>query len=176
MDKYVLRAAREGYRSRAAYKLKEIQGRVRPTLLRKGSVALELGAAPGSWTQVLVEAGLRVVAVDLLPCEPVVGASFVQGDFTDAAVQVQLLEALGGMPADLLLSDVSPNRSGHRSLDEARLVSYVEQSLTLAHRCLRPGGNMLCKLLQGAELQQLMARTKLCFDTGALIKPPASRQ
>ena len=99
----MLKAAREGYRSRAAYKLKEIHARVRPPLLRKGSTVLELGAAPGSWTQVLVEAGLRVVAVDLLPCEPIAGASFVQGAFTQAAVQEQLFEALGDAPADLPL-------------------------------------------------------------------------
>ena len=91
------------------------------------------------------------------------------------AVQQRLLEALGGR-ADLILSDVSPNRSGHHSLDEARLVEYVDQSLEIAHKCLRPGGDFLCKLLQGAEMKPLISRTKSSFATGALIKPPASRQ
>lgn len=177
LDRYVLQATREGYRSRAAYKLKQIAAKVRPRLLRRGDVALELGAAPGSWSQVMAEGGLRVVGVDLAPCEPLDGCTFVQGDFTDAAVQLELLEALGAaQQADLLVSDVSPNRSGHRSLDESRLADYAEQSLALARRCLRPGGSFVCKLLQGAELQPLLRRSKPLFKTGALIKPPASRQ
>jgi 23S rRNA (uridine2552-2'-O)-methyltransferase len=95
--------------------------------------------------------------------------------FSDAAIQQALLDALAG-PADLIVSDISPNRSGHRSLDEFRLAEYAEQSLDLAHQCLRPGGSFLCKLLQGAELQPLLKRVKPLFGNGSLIKPPASRQ
>ena len=118
LDKYVLQAKREGYRSRAVYKLKQINAKTRPPLLRRGQVALELGAAPGSWTQVLLENGMRVVAVDVLPMESMDGeVTFVQGDFTEDAVQEQLLEAIGDHgKVDLILSDLSPNRSGQRSL------------------------------------------------------------
>jgi 23S rRNA (uridine2552-2'-O)-methyltransferase len=177
VDRYVLQARRENYRSRAAYKLKQMDAKLRPKLLRRGQVALELGAAPGSWSQVMVEAGMRVVGCDLLSCEPIEEGNFtfVQGDFSDAAIQQALLDALAG-PADLIVSDISPNRSGHRSLDEFRLAEYAEQSLDLAHQCLRPGGSFLCKLLQGAELQPLLKRVKPLFGNGSLIKPPASRQ
>ena len=179
LDKYVLQAKREGYRSRAVYKLKQINAKTRPPLLRRGQVALELGAAPGSWTQVLLENGMRVVAVDVLPMESMDGeVTFVQGDFTEDAVQEQLLEAIGNHgKADLILSDLSPNRSGQRSLDEARMIDYAEHSINLAHRCLRPGGHWLTKLLQGSELAPLLKRVKPLFKAGGeLIKPPASRK
>ena len=173
-DRYVLQAQREGYRSRAAYKLLQLDAKSKPRLLRAGAVALEVGASPGSWTQVMAKSGLRVVGVDLLPCEPIDGSAFVQGDFTDERVQRRLLDELDG-PADLVVSDVSPNRSGHGSLDEARLAAYAEQSIALARQCLKPGGSFVCKLLQGAELQPLLGRVKPLFDKGALAKPPASR-
>ena len=115
-DEYVLKAAREGYRSRAAYKLMQIDRRMRPRLLKEGHTCIELGSAPGSWTQVLVQNGLEVVAVDLLPAQPVKGAHFIQGDFTDDGVQVRLLELLRGRQVDFVLSDMSPNRSGNRTL------------------------------------------------------------
>lgn len=169
----MLRAAREGYRSRAAYKLKDIHAKT--GILRNQKVALEIGAAPGSWSQVLTQAGVRVVGVDVLPVVPMVGATFVKGDFTQPSVQDALLKALGG-PVDLLLSDVSPNRSGQRSLDVARIISYVEGCLSLAQQCLRPGGTFVCKLLQSAETQQLLkTQLKPSFGTGALMKPPSSR-
>lgn len=119
-DEYVKRALREGYRSRAAYKLKQIDARVKPQLLKRGQTALELGAAPGSWSQVLVEKGMRVVAVDLLPFKEIPGVSFVRGDFTDSAVQEEVLSLLDGQLVDVLLSDMSPNRSGHASLGTSR--------------------------------------------------------
>lgn len=183
VDEYVLRAAREGFRSRAAYKLEQISARVKPPLIKRGQVALELGAAPGSWTQVLVKRGVRVVGVDLLPIEPIEGATLLQGDFTDAAVQSALLEALAGDDnsdgagrADLLLSDVSPNRSGNRSRDDAIMLEYADHCLNLAARCLKPGGSFVCKLLDGADLQPLVAHAKPMFKTsGGLVKPKASR-
>ena len=176
VDEYVLRAAREGYRSRAAYKLEQINARMRPALLRRGAVALELGAAPGSWSQVLVKHGVRVVGVDLLPIEPVEGATFVRGDFTEPTVQRALLAALGDSGADLLLSDVSPNRSGNAGRDEAAIIEYAEQGLELATRCLRPGGAFVCKLLDGAELKPLFERAKPMFKTsGGIVRPRASR-
>ena len=181
VDEYVLKAAREGFRSRAAYKLQQISARMRPPLLKRGLVALELGAAPGSWTQVLVQSGLSVVGVDLLPIEPVPGATLIQGDFTDADVQRVLLDALDALGgerrgADLLLSDISPNRSGNSHLDEARMAEYADQSLDLAARCLNPGGSFVCKLLEGSEMRELIARAKPLFKTsGGLVKPKASR-
>jgi 23S rRNA (uridine2552-2'-O)-methyltransferase len=180
VDEWVLKAQREGYRSRAAYKLQQISARMKPPLLRRGLVALELGAAPGSWTQVLVKHGLQVVGVDLLPIEPVEGATLLRGDFTDETVQQRLLAALaeggGDGQADLLLSDVSPSRSGNATLDGARMLECNESSLALATRCLRPGGTFVCKVLEGAELRPLMERTKPMFTTsGGLVKPKASR-
>ena len=155
---------------------------MRPALLRRGQVALELGCAPGSWTQVLVKHGMRVVGVDLLPVEPVSGATLLQGDFTETAMQHTLLEALaeksrdGDGRADLLLSDVSPNRSGNASRDEAGMIECAEHSLALAARCLKPGGAFVCKLLDGAELKPLFARAKPMFTvSGGLVKPKASR-
>ena len=176
-DFYVREAMRLGYRTRAAFKLLQLDARLKkPPLLKRGGVALELGAAPGSWTQVLVQRGMEVVAVDLLPSEPVSGATFVCGDFTHAPVQRQLLDLLGDRKIDLLLSDMSPNRSGHGSLDESRLVDLIEQSLPLAELSLRPRGSAVWKALQGQELMLLMKRIKKQFDSASLIKPPASRQ
>jgi 23S rRNA (uridine2552-2'-O)-methyltransferase len=115
-DEYVVKAMREGYRSRAAYKLKQIDARVQPRLLKRGMTAIELGASPGSWTQVLAERGVRVIGIDLLKCDPVEGAHFIHGDFMDPQVQQRARELLDGQRADLLLSDMSPNRSGIGSL------------------------------------------------------------
>lgn len=180
VDEYVLRAAREGYRSRAAYKLLQMNARIKPALLQRGKVALEVGAAPGSWTQVLIKHGLHVVGIDLLPMQPVEGATLLQGDFTDQGVQRQLLAALGAYDAseraDLLLSDVAPNRSGNASIDQARIFDCAERSLELAQRCLRPGGSFLCKLLDGAETKPFLQRVKPMFkSSGNLVKPPSSR-
>ena len=177
VDEYVIRAAREGFRSRAAYKLEQINAKFKPSILRKGQVALELGAAPGGWSQVMVKHGMRVVGGDLLPIEPLDGATFFKGDFTDAGVQRTLLEALGEeQRADVLLSDMSPNRSGNFSRDEAYMMEYADQGLTLASRCLRPGGSLIWKLLDGAELKPLFTRAKGMFKTsGGLFKSKASR-
>ena len=174
-DEYVRKALRDGYRSRAAYKLLQMDARVRPPLLRKDGVAVELGAAPGSWSQVLVAKGMRVIAVDMLPLEPLMGVDFVKGDFTEKAVQQDVVGRLNGELCDLLLSDVSPNRSGNKSLDEARLVALLEQSFSLARMVLRPGGSFVGKVLQGSELQPLLQLSRRFFSSGVLAKPPASR-
>ena len=126
--------------------------------------------------------GVRVVGIDLLPVEPVNGATLLRGDFTKPDVQAELLDALreqsgsGSGVADLLLSDVSPNRSGNASLDEAGMVACAEASLSLAARCLRPGGSFVCKLLEGSDTRELVARAKPMFKAaGGLVKPKASR-
>lgn len=172
-DEYVLKAAREGYRSRAAYKLKQINAKYK--LLKRGGCALDLGAAPGSWMQVLVEHNMRVVGVDLLPCTPVGDSSFIQGDFTDDAIQDELTASLNGK-ADLVVSDISPDRSGNKTLDDARITDYAEQAIALSRRCLAPGGSFLIKLLDGADLQHFLGRCKPLFAKGALAKPAASRK
>ena len=169
------KALRDGYRSRAAYKLLQMDARVRPPLLRKDGVAVELGAAPGSWSQVLIAKGMRVIAVDMLPLEPLMGVDFVKGDFTEKATQQDVVGRLNGELCDLLLSDVSPNRSGNKSLDEARLVALLEQSFSLARMVLRPGGSFVGKVLQGSELQPLLQLSRRFFSSGVLAKPPASR-
>ena len=177
IDQYVIKANREGYRSRAAYKLMQLSDRVKPKLLRPGAVAIDLGAAPGSWSQVMVKHGMRVVGCDLLPFEPLEGSDFVQGDFRDEAVQQQLLALLDGQKADMVVSDISPDRSGLASLDGARICDYAEKSIEFSRQCLKPGGSFVCKLLQCADLEPLMQRLKPCFGKGAIARlPPATRQ
>jgi len=118
---------------------------------------------------------MHVVGVDLLPCEPLPGCHFMRGDFTEAAVQSSLLELLGGRSVEMVLSDMSPNRSGNNSLDEARLIDLIDKSLLFSRQVLRPGGSFVAKALQGAELQPLLQRTRRFFGAAALVKPAASR-
>jgi 23S rRNA (uridine2552-2'-O)-methyltransferase len=174
-DEYVARAAKDGYRSRAAYKLIQLDAKSRQPLLQKGGVALELGSAPGSWSQVMTKQGMRVVAVDMLPMEPLEGVHFELGDFTDASVQARLLEAIDGR-VDLVASDMSPNRSGHKSLDEARASGLVEQALALSRRALRRGGSLVAKLLQGADAHELTRKMSGAFGNVQLVRPKACRR
>ena len=172
-DPYVKQAAALGFRSRAAFKLLELDDKLK--LLRKGTLALELGAAPGSWTQVLVARGVETVACDLLPMEPIDGATFVRGDFTEKATRRELADALGGKRADLLVSDLSPNRSGHKSLDSARAAELMEHALLVATEHLRPGGDFVAKLLRGEDEADLMALLRRACATVRQVKPKASR-
>lgn len=176
-DEWVKKAAQAGYRSRAAFKLLQLDSmQKRGPLLKRGGCALELGSAPGSWTQVMVDKGMHVVGCDLLPMEPVPGSIFVQGDFTEPRVQKQLLDAMEGRQADLIASDMSPNRSGQKSLDQARIVSLVELAVHVAQRCLRPSGSLVAKLLQGADQQAFANELKGSFATVQVVKPKASRK
>ena len=143
-DAFVRRAKLLNYRSRAAFKLLELDEKLK--LLQPGMRALELGSAPGSWTQVLVEREVETLAVDLLPMNPVPGSRFLLGDFTEETTKLEIHRLLGDAPLDLLLTDLSPNRSGIHSLDHVRLVDMVEQALLLARRYLKPGGTVLTKL------------------------------
>lgn len=170
-DPLVHEARRRGYRARSVFKLEELDRRYK--LVSRGMRVLDLGAAPGSWTQYVVELGARVVAVDLLPIAPVAGALVLQGDFMDPAIQAALRAGLDG-PADLVLSDVAPNTTGQRAVDRLRAEAAGEGVIVLAADLLRPGGACLVKLLKGAE-GALVPRVQEHFAGYRLLKPKASR-
>jgi 23S rRNA (uridine2552-2'-O)-methyltransferase len=176
-DPYVARAKREGYRSRAAYKLLEIDEKYR--LLKPGQRVVDLGAAPGGWSQVAVrrigspEKG-RVVGIDLLPVEPLPGAEFVTLDFLDPDAPERLKGLLGG-PADVVLSDMAANATGHKKTDHLRIVGLAEAAADFARSVLAPGGAFLAKVLQGGTEGALLADLKRDFATVRHVKPAASR-
>jgi 23S rRNA (uridine2552-2'-O)-methyltransferase len=174
-DPYVARAKREGFRSRAAFKLIEIDDKAR--ILKKGGRVLDLGAAPGGWSQVAAkrvgEQG-RIVAIDLLPMEPVAGVEFAQIDFLDAAAPEKLKAMLGG-PADIVLSDMAANATGHRKTDQLKITALVEAAAEFARAVLAPGGSFLAKVLQGGTEGALLATLKRNFATVKHVKPAASR-
>jgi 23S rRNA (uridine2552-2'-O)-methyltransferase len=175
-DPYVRAAQARGFRSRAAFKLIEIDDRHR--LLKPGSRVVDLGAAPGGWTQVALErAGPRgkVVALDLLPMDPVPGATTLQGDFEDPAAEAAVLAALDG-PADLVLSDMAPNTTGHAATDHLRIIGLAELALDFAQRVLAPGGGFVAKVFQGGSEKGLLDALKRDFAAVKHVKPPASRK
>jgi 23S rRNA (uridine2552-2'-O)-methyltransferase len=175
-DPYVRRAQAEGMRSRAAYKLQQLAERDR--LLRPGLVVVDLGAAPGGWSQVAARAvgdtGL-VVAVDLLEMTPLPGVRFLRGDFGDDAVLNALLGVLGGRGVDLVLSDMAPNISGVASVDQARSIGLAELALDFAVKHLKPQGNFLVKVFQGEGFDTLVAELRRRFVQVMIRKPEASR-
>jgi len=175
-DEYVRRAQREGYRGRAVYKLMELQDK--DHLLRSGMTVVDLGAAPGGWSEyaarVVGERG-RLFALDLLPMDPVPGAVILQGDFRDREVMEQLLEALGGARADLVMSDLAPNISGVNAVDQPRSIYLAELALDLAARVLVPGGDFVVKLFQGEGFDGFVEQTRRRFRTVQFRKPRASR-
>lgn len=175
-DAYVHRAKAEGYRTRAAFKLKEIDARDR--LLRAGMVVVDLGAAPGSWSQVVaakVGSKGRVLALDLLEMAAIPGVDFLQGDFHDDAVVTTFEERLGGRAVDLVLSDMAPNMSGIGSADQARAMHLCELALDFAQRHLAPGGCFLVKVFQGSGFDEFRAAMRASFQSVAVRKPDASR-
>jgi len=175
-DPYVKRAQSEGWRSRAVFKLEEIDRRER--LLRAGRVCLDLGAAPGAWSQYAarqVGARGRVVASDLLPMSELPGVQFVQGDFREAAVFEQILALLPGRGVDLVLSDMAPNLSGVDAIDQPRSVHLAELALDMSGRVLKPGGDALIKVFQGAGFRELVQAARRSFGRVRLVKPQASR-
>ena len=175
-DPYVRRAQAEGMRSRAAYKLQQLAER--DHLLKPGMVVVDLGAAPGGWSQVAGRAAGpkgRVVAVDLLEMTPVTGVTFIHGDFGDEAVLAEVETALGGSGADLVLSDMAPNISGVASVDQARSVALAELALEFAVNHLKPQGNFLVKLFQGSGFDALVADIRRKFVQVMIRKPEASR-
>jgi 23S rRNA (uridine2552-2'-O)-methyltransferase len=175
-DPYVRAAQQKGLRSRAAFKLMEMDEK--HGLLRPGARVLDLGAAPGGWTQVSVERtapGGRVVAVDLLPMEPVPGATLIQGDFQDQTVADAALAALGGS-ADLVLSDMAPNTTGHGATDHLRIMALAELALDTALAALSPGGGFVAKVFQGGGERAFLESLKRNFRGVRHSKPPASRK
>jgi 23S rRNA (uridine2552-2'-O)-methyltransferase len=180
-DPYVKLAQKEGYRARAAYKLKEIDETFK--LLRPGQTVVDLGSTPGAWSQYLRRrfagpAGTvdgTLIALDLLDFEPVEGVQFIQGDFREAPALAQLELALGGRPVDVVLSDMAPNLSGIESSDAARMADLVELAVDFARRHLRPGGALVCKVFHGSGYSQLVELFKRNFRTVRPIKPKASR-
>ena len=177
-DPFVARARREGFRSRAAYKLIEIDDKQR--LLRLGAGVVDLGAAPGGWSQVVAkrvaaaEGRGHVVAVDVLDMMPIPGVQFVQLDFLDASAPDTIKGLLGG-PADLVLSDMAANATGHRKTDHLKIMALAEAAGAFAREVLKPGGAFLCKVLQGGTEHELLADLKRDFASVKHIKPPASR-
>jgi 23S rRNA (uridine2552-2'-O)-methyltransferase len=175
-DPYVKRAHDEGWRSRAAFKLEEIQKTDR--LLRPGMTVVDLGAAPGGWSQYVARtlAGKgRVIAMDLLEMPAIAGVEFLQGDFNDEAVLSRLLELLGGDKVDLVMSDMAPNMMGIADVDHDRSMNLVELAVDFANRTLRPGGDFLSKVFQGRGFQTLVSQLRQQFESVKLRKPKASR-
>jgi 23S rRNA (uridine2552-2'-O)-methyltransferase len=172
-DPFVKAAKAKGYRSRAAFKLTEIDDKHR--LIRRGARVIDLGCAPGGWLQVVLERGAgSVVGVDLLPLDPIAGAEIVQGDFTQPSCGPGLVERLGG-PPDLVMSDMAPNTSGHRQTDHLRIVSLVELAAAFAIEVLKPGGAFVSKAFQGGEMADVLKLLKAHFTEVKHVKPKASR-
>jgi 23S rRNA (uridine2552-2'-O)-methyltransferase len=171
-DPYVAAAKAKGYRSRAAFKLIELNQKFR--FLKKGARVLDLGAAPGGWSQVAVQAGAQVVAADVLAIEPIAGVTFFQADLTDPDVPAMLKQALDG-PADVVLTDMAAPTTGHRATDHIRTIALVEIALEVALDTLKPGGAFVGKVFQGGSSNALLARLKKAFREVKHVKPPASR-
>ena len=174
-DPYVRRARAEGYRSRAAYKLLELDERF--GLLKGVKAVVDLGIAPGGWSQVVKRRSAKsvVVGIDLLPTDPIEGVTILQMDFMDAAAPAQLKEALGGQ-ADLVLSDMAANTVGHPQTDHLRTMALVEAGMLFAAEVLRPGGAYVAKVLAGGADNVLVAELKRHFASVKHAKPPASRK
>ncbi len=178
-DPYVARARREGYRSRAVFKLSEIDDKAK--FLKPGARVVDLGAAPGGWSQLAAQRVRatdgkgRVVAIDILEMDPVPGVDFMLLDFLDPAAPDILKEKLGG-PADVVLSDMAANATGHRKTDHLKIVALVEAAAMFAAEVLRPGGTFLAKVIQGGTEGDLLAMLKRDFASVKHVKPAASRQ
>jgi 23S rRNA (uridine2552-2'-O)-methyltransferase len=175
-DPYVKQAQKDGYRSRSSYKL--IQLNEKDRLIRPGMLVVDLGSAPGGWSQVaarLVGAKGRVLATDILPMEPLKNVDFIQGDFTEESVLKQVLDWLGGNQPDVVLSDIAPNISGIDSADQASSMYLVELALDMARQVLKPKGDFVTKVFQGAGSEEFLKDLRTSFDKVLIRKPAASR-
>lgn len=175
-DPYINEAEKAGYRSRAAFKLKEINEKVQ--ILSPGMSVVDLGAAPGGWCQVAAEKGVtKIVAIDLLEIDEIPGVDFVQMDFMDDAAPDKLKAMIGGDGlVDLVMSDMAPNTTGHKQTDHLKIMAVVEAGYYFAAEVLKPGGTYIAKVLQGGAQNTLLAEMKHHFKTIRHIKPPASRK
>jgi len=175
-DPFVKKAQLEGYRSRSAYKLVELNEKDR--LIRPGMRIMDLGSAPGGWSQVagkLVGAKGRVLATDILHMDPIKNVDFIQGDFTDEAVVAQLLEWLGGGKFDLIVSDIAPNITGIDSADQASSMYFLELALDTVRQTLKPGATFVAKMFQGSGSDQYVKELRSSFEKVLIRKPAASR-
>ncbi|AQQ66864.1 23S rRNA (uridine(2552)-2'-O)-methyltransferase [Microbulbifer agarilyticus] len=175
-DHYVKQSQKDGYRSRASYKLQELQGKDR--LIKPGMTVVDLGAAPGGWSQVaaeLVGHKGRVLASDILPMDALAGVDFVQGDFTEEEVFNELLEKLGEERADLVISDMAPNMSGVRAVDQPASMYLVELAVDMARQTLKSGGAFVAKVFQGEGFDELIRDLRSQYQTVVTRKPGASR-
>jgi len=175
-DPYVQRAREEGYRSRASFKLIELQERDR--LFRPGMTVLDLGAAPGGWSQVaekLVGAHGSVIASDILSMDSLAGVTFIQGDFTEDETYQAILDAVSGRPVDVVMSDMAPNMSGSKAIDQPKTVYLVELAVEMAARTLKPGGTFVAKVFHGEGFDDLIRSLRGVFTRVVVRKPGASR-
>lgn len=175
-DPFVKEAQRQGYRSRAVFKLQEIDAKAR--LLRPGMVVVDLGAAPGGWSQYAAEkvgSHGHVVALDILPMDSLANTTVLQADFTEDEALRQLQDTLGGRPVDLVLSDMAPNISGMRAVDQPRAMYLVELALDFAREVLKPGGDFLVKTFQGEGFDSFLKEMRGEFERVVSRKPEASR-
>ncbi|MCW9015192.1 MAG: 23S rRNA (uridine(2552)-2'-O)-methyltransferase RlmE [Gammaproteobacteria bacterium] len=175
-DEYVKLSQKEGYRSRAVYKLKEIDEK--DNLLKPGITVIDLGAAPGSWCEYLVrklKGQGRIIALDILPMDPMAGVEIIQGDFLEDAVFEQLLNTLGDSKPELVISDMAPNMSGQQAIDIPRAMYMAELALDLSTQVLKPGGGLLVKLFQGEGFDEYIKSVKQQFNRVVMRKPRASR-
>ena len=175
-DPYVKKAQKRGLRSRAVFKLEEVQQRDR--ILKPGQTVVDLGAAPGGWSQLVVDiqqGNGQVIACDILPMDPIAGVDFLEGDFRDEAVLNTLLNRIGGANVDVLLSDMAPNMSGNQTVDQARSMYLVELALDMCQQVLKPDGSFVVKVFQGAGFDPFLAEVRKAFKTVKVRKPDSSR-
>ncbi|MFQ3345482.1 MAG: 23S rRNA (uridine2552-2'-O)-methyltransferase [Porticoccaceae bacterium] len=175
-DPYVKQAQRDGYRSRASYKLLEIVEKDR--LIRSGMTVVDLGSAPGGWSQVaarLVGHDGRVHALDILPMDSIAGVDFIQGDFTEEEIFTQLLDVIGKRTVDLVISDIAPNLSGNKAVDQPAMIYLAELGVDLANRVLSNDGVFIAKLFQGQGFDPFVQQVRTLFNGVSIIKPDASR-
>ena len=175
-DPYVQRARRDGWRSRAVYKLEQIDQKER--LLKKGMLCVDLGAAPGGWSQYVsqrLDGDVRIIAIDLLPIDAIASVDFIEGDFTGDEALDTLRDRIGDERVDLVLSDMAPNISGNRAVDQPRSMYLAELALDFCREFLRPGGSFVCKLFQGEGIDAYIAAARAAFERVRVMKPDASR-
>ena len=175
-DSFVKQAKKSGYRSRAVYKLQEIQAK--DGIFRPGMTVVDLGAAPGSWSQYAAEvlgSDGQLLSLDILPMDPIAGVTVLQGDFTEQAVLDQLLASINGRTISLVISDLAPNISGIKSVDQARSIHLCELALDLAHKVLDTQGDLLIKVFQGEGFDELLRQLQQHFKKVLIRKPKASR-